>query len=519
MTNLSTYSIISLSKKLKDFLERRIAIKKDKLTQLKKEIENLYQDEYSLLSTEYINARTKLKFKHNLCGTIFDMRADAFFGKQKQQCPNKECVKQRIENTNLQKYGVKCTLSNTVVRNKAKKTMEQRYGADSFFKNGLIQKKMNETYGITSSNQMNIDKKYIDILHNYSLLKQWSNLFQQNNSRPPNILDFAKESNYDITNIYKIIKDNKWELNDFFKIETSSIYEQTIKDFLDKNNIEYSLHNRNVIPPLEIDFFIPKFNIGIEVNGICCHSSSKYLNFPPKDRRYHQEKSLECEKNSIRLIHIFEWELLPENNKKIFDYLDNIFNINITNIYARKCKIKEITNYVANSFYEVYHLQGKTSNSKYNYGLFFNEELISCMTFSIKKDICTLSRFCTKSGYRVIGGASKLFTYFIKQHNPQKIISFSDITKMSGKVYDKLGFKIEGITAPSYWWVKRNNIVYWRRDCQKQYMHRLYGFDENYKYKEHKNDDFWQQSEKEIMESKGYLQIFDAGMKKYVWRK
>ena len=48
-------------------------------------------------------------------------------------------------------------------------------------------------------------------------------------------------------------------------------------------------------------------------------------------------------------------------------------------------------------------------------------------------------------------------------------------------------------------------------------MHRLYGFDENYKYKEHKDDDFWRQSEKEIMESKGYLQIFDAGMKKYVW--
>ena len=100
MTNLSTYSIISLSKKLKDFLERRIAIKKDKLTQLKKEIENLYQDEYSLLSTEYINARTKLKFKHNLCGTIFDMRADAFFGKQKQQCPNKECGFRSRETSN-----------------------------------------------------------------------------------------------------------------------------------------------------------------------------------------------------------------------------------------------------------------------------------------------------------------------------------------------------------------------------------------------------------------------------------
>ena len=183
------------------------------------------------------------------------------------------------------------------------------------------------------------------------------------------------------------------------------------------------------------------------------------------------------------------------------------------------CVLKPIKNIDANIFYEKYHLQGKTSNSKYNYGLFFNNELVSCMTFTIKNQVCTLTRFCSKSGYKIVGGASKLFTFFVRHYDVNEILSFSDITKMSGKVYDKLGFEMDKIISPSYWWVKRNDIVYWRRSCQKQYMHKLYGFDNTYKYEEHKQDDFWKRTEKEIMESMGYLQIFDSGMKRYVWKR
>lgn len=492
-------------------------IKEEKINLFKEKIKELYGEEYSLLSQKYINAKTKLKFIHNECGTVFEMRPDAFFGKQKQQCPNPSCIKKRIEKTNLKKYGVKCVLSNQHIREKAENTMLQKYGAKNFFKNGLIQEKMNAKYGIFSSNQLKIDKIYVDILHNYSLLKQWSNNFLKNNKRKPNIFDFVNESKYNITNVYKIIKENNWDVEDFFQLETSSIYEQIIKNFLDENKIKYSLHNKKIIAPMEIDFFIPEFNVGIEINGICCHSSSSYYNFSPKDKMYHQNKSLECEKHSIHLIHIFQWELLPENKQKIFNYLNNIFNINITKIYARNCIVKEINNNVANNFYEKYHLQGRTANSKYNYGLFIKNELVSCMTFSMNKNTCILSRFCTKENFRVIGGAGKLFSYFVKQYNPKEIVSFSDITKMTGQVYDRLGFKIDKIISPSYWWVKRNNIVYWRRSCQKQYMHNLYGFDINYKYKDHKDDDFWKRSEKEIMEDMGYIQIYDSGMKKYVW--
>lgn len=488
-------------------------------TVLKEKMREMYGNEYSLLSTEYVNARDKVEIKHNSCGTIFNMRVDAFFGKQRQQCPNKECIKQRIEKTNLEKYGAKCVLSNQQIRNKAKSTMMQKYGTDSFFKNGLIQESINNKYGVHSSNQMKIDKKYIDILYDYNSLKKWSTDFYTKNNRAPIIVDFCNESKYDITNIYKVIKDNGWDLSDFFNTEVSSQYEQVIRNFLDKYNIQYVLHDKKIIPPLEIDFFLPDFNIGIEVNGICCHSSSVYYNFIPKNQLYHQQKSLECEQKSIRLIHIFEWELTPEHQQKTLGFLKDLLNIEVIRIYARKCVLKSIKNIEANTFYEQYHLQGKTSNSQYNYGLFFNDELVSCMTFAVKKQVCTLTRFCTKGGYKVIGGASKLFTFFIKNHSFNEIISFSDITKMSGNVYDKLGFKMDKIIAPSYWWVKRNNIVYWRRECQKQYMHKLYGFDSNYKYKEHKQDDFWKRTEKEIMEDMGYLQIFDSGMKRYVWKR
>ena len=228
---------------------------------LKEKMKEMYGNEYSLLSTEYANARDKIEIKHNSCGTIFNMRVDAFFGKQKQQCPNKECVKQRIAKTNLEKYGTECVFSNQQIKAKIKNTMIQKYGVDSFFKDGLIQKSINDKYGINSSNQIKIDKKYVDILYNYDLLKEWGDDFHTKNNRAPSIMDFCDESKYDRTAVYKVIKDKGWNLSDFFNIETSSQYEQVIKDFLDKYGIQYILHDKKIIPPLEIEFFLPDFNI------------------------------------------------------------------------------------------------------------------------------------------------------------------------------------------------------------------------------------------------------------------
>ena len=71
---------------------RRIKIMND-TTVLKEKMQEIYGNEYSLLSTEYVNARDKVEIKHNSCGTIFNMRVDAFFRKTKTTMPQQRMYK------------------------------------------------------------------------------------------------------------------------------------------------------------------------------------------------------------------------------------------------------------------------------------------------------------------------------------------------------------------------------------------------------------------------------------------
>ena len=63
-------------------------------------------------------------------------------------------------------------------------------------------------------------------------------------------------------------------------------------------------HNvRNIIPHLELDIYILDLKLAIEFNGLKWHSIENGM-----DRDYHLNKSLECRKLGIRLIHIYEFE-------------------------------------------------------------------------------------------------------------------------------------------------------------------------------------------------------------------
>lgn len=91
---------------------------------------------------------------------------------------------------------------------------------------------------------------------------------------------------------------NRDRANHIQSILEQEIYEyirSIYKDTLYKNN-------RTVIYPLELDFFLPKLNLAIEVNGMYWHSNHY------KDVEYHFTKSKLCKDKNIRLIHIYEWE-------------------------------------------------------------------------------------------------------------------------------------------------------------------------------------------------------------------
>ena len=63
-------------------------------------------------------------------------------------------------------------------------------------------------------------------------------------------------------------------------------------------------------------------------------------------------------------------------------------------------------------------------------GLYFNDELLSLMTFGksrfSKNTEWELLRFCNKLGYHIPGAAGKLLKYFEKNWHPMSLISYAD---------------------------------------------------------------------------------------------
>jgi hypothetical protein len=75
-------------------------------------------------------------------------------------------------------------------------------------------------------------------------------------------------------------------------------------------------------------------------------------------------------------------------------------------------------------------------------------------------DEWNLNRFCTKKEMVVIGGASKLFNFFLKEISPKRIISYSDRDWSIGNLYNKLGFNLISKSEPDYKYVINNKRVH-----------------------------------------------------------
>lgn len=248
-----------------------------------------------------------------------------------------------------------------------------------------------------------------------------------------------------------------------------SKYETELIDFIKsiyKNNIIQN--DTEILSGLELDLYIPELKLAIEFNGTYYHSDL----FKTKD--YHLKKTKECNNKGIKLIHIWDadWIYKKEIVKSMLS--SQLNNIN-KKIYARKCNIKIVDTNTSVNFLNDNHLQGNAI-SNINLGLYYNDELVLLMTFSkLRKnlnlkhieDYYELLRFCTKLNTQVIGGASKLFNFFIKTFYPKGIISYANRDWSEGNVYKNLGMEFIKYTSPGYHWYKskiRYNRFTFRKD-------------------------------------------------------
>lgn len=253
----------------------------------------------------------------------------------------------------------------------------------------------------------------------------------------------------------------------------------------------------------EIDIFVPDLNIGIEFNGLYWHSESVLLsnNRSPKSD---YEKQKEFNNNGIRLIQVFEDEWV--NKKEIVkSRIRNILNQTDQKIYARKCTVMELSPNTASQFCNNNHIMG-AGRSNIRFGLYFNNELVSVMTFStsnISRKISAweLNRYSSKINTTVVGGASKLFRHFVKQVKPNSVVSYSDNRWSNGGLYQQLGFKKIHSGSPNYWYMLPNLVDRIHRFSLRKSI-----------------DNPNNLKESELREQQGYNRIWDSGSSRWEWQ-
>lgn len=446
-----------------------------------------------------------------------------------------EVVKNKKSNTNLEKYGASSPLGNDIIMDKMMNTNLEKYGVRNVFQSveskDKIKKNNLERYGVEFYSQTNEMK---DKSKKTSIEKYGSEFYGKSNDFIVNLIKGNEEkylSNGFIIKGYNKTDDKSFgtytlhsdSCNHTFDISTDLYYSRYkynsticticnpvgisnisereisllnfIKENYDKEIISNYRKNR-----LEIDVYLPDLNLGFEFNGLYWHSELY------KDKNYHLNKTIKFNTDGIQLIHIWEDDWIYKQDI-VKSMILNKLSRNTNKIYARKCKIKEVVNKECNLFLDKNHIQGKCSSSL-NLGLYYNSELVSLMTFGIRgtngKSEYELIRFCSILNTSVIGGASKIFKYFINNFEYTKIVSYSDNCHSIGSIYEKLNFKKEALSKVNYYWIK-NDRRYHRYTFNKKRLIKM-GYDPN-------------KTEVQIMHELGYYRIWGCGHIKWVYKK
>lgn len=284
----------------------------------------------------------------------------------------------------------------------------------------------------------------------------------------------------------------------------SSIKEKEIADFIRSLGYEVYNNDRRILNGYELDIYVPSKKIAFEFDGIFWHNENN------KTNDYHINKTEECEKNGVRLVHVFEdeWKYKKEIWKSM---ISNILGNTEKRIFARKCIVKEIPAKECTDFLNNNHIQGWCP-SQIKFGLYYKDELVSVMTFGKSRHFIgngesqyELLRFCNKLNTTVVGGASKLFHHFIKTYDPSNIVSYADRRWSVGGLYDNLGFEFSHYSKPNYYYVvkeRRKN----RFNFRKSILVKKYGCPED-------------MSEREFCKQQRWYRIYDCGTLVYKWFK
>ncbi len=408
-------------------------------------------------------------------------------------------IQNKIKRTCLKKYNVGHHAKTKECQDKIKQTCLKKYNVDNYTKTKECQDKIKRTclkkYGVSSPMQhLSIARKSSRIrkekYYSKNILNKLSNPSYLKKEHEIHTLNFiAKKLKVSPSNLGKYYAKHNIPINHH---TNNSDGENEIIQFLKENNIQIKKHCYNILKTKEIDIFLPEHNLAIEYNGIYWHTEHK-----GKNKNYHLNKTLECEKQGIQLLHIFDIEW---NNPIKQDIWKSIIlskcKLN-KKIYARKCILQHIDNTSAINFMEENHLLGFMGGN-IKLGLFYKNQLMQCIILgdsrfnrNYKYEII---RMGSLKNHNIVGGTSKL----IKQIT-EPIITYANRRYSTGIGYQKSNMQLSHTSSPNYYYTKNGRTLESRNKYQK---HKLSKILKNF------NPNF---TESENMKNNGYHRIWDCG--------
>lgn len=445
----------------------------------------LQHPHFDYTKTVYVNRDTPLTIGCPIHGDV-TIKTPMYFLKSKWGCPL--CA--RENNPSTRKSGAK-TLTESDIRERIKEkgyiyiSHDEKYITFNCPFHGVVtQNKNNIISGKSICKKCATEKRASERVKDISSIVESRGVhFVKRDSKYYWInCDIHGEQRVSISNLYKTTYGcpkcglsncgNKSSKNSNIELKIKELFPSC-----EENVIGFFPDNR------EVDIYLRDLKIAIEVNGSYWHSEIY------KQKNYHQKKKDEC---SVPLIHVWEWDIV--NNFELLKRRLESLTCD-KKIFARKCKVVEVSKQDKKDFLNANHIQGNCASS-YDIGLEYEGNLVSIMTFGKSRFTnhdWELIRFC--SNIRVVGGASKLFKHFVNNKKPIEVLSYAnyDWSQKSDSVYEKMGFTLEKVTVPDYVWCNSHNHVLSRYQTQMK-------------------------NEIDEMRNRGYFRVFKSGNLKYIWK-
>lgn len=254
--------------------------------------------------------------------------------------------------------------------------------------------------------------------------------------RNPTMGELSSKLNINLSNTARYI--DMFELRshitsgEFISVPEEELCEY-VTDICDKYNIKVVRHNKKLLNGKELDIYIPDLKIAIEFNGIYWHSSLK------KDEYYHQNKTIDCARLGVRLIHIFEYEW-EDNQQGIKNYLNHIIENKISGGTEDKTYLGDI----------------KIENNSGKIELKSEDSSLIVQACEIEDNKVIIEKTYIKDWSYATSFISTCMDKLKEKY--KNIIYLVDISKYTGNWLLKQGFINDEITEPGYTCIEKSNM-------------------------------------------------------------